>query len=124
VAGAAGNTLLRVAPNGQISMLALFPARLVEGPEPGSQILMDSVPTSVAVGPDGAYYVSELTGFPFPVGGARIYRVEPGETPQIYATVHLSYSGALPALGSAPEGVVAPPYLPHDRHSALLGHLP
>jgi glucose/arabinose dehydrogenase len=85
VADAAGNTLLRVAPNGQISMLALFPARMVEGPEPGSQILMDSVPTSVAVGPDGAYYVSELTGFPFPLGGARIYRVEPGETPEIYA---------------------------------------
>jgi hypothetical protein len=30
-------------------------------------------------------YVSELTGFPFPVGGARIYRVVPGEEPAIYA---------------------------------------
>jgi subtilisin family serine protease len=29
--------------------------------------------------------VSELTGFPFPVGAARIYRVVPGSTPTIYA---------------------------------------
>lgn len=85
VVDAAGNTLLRVDANGQISLLALFPPRLVEWPGPGSEILMDSVPTSIAIGPDGAYYVSELTGFPFPVGGARIYRVEPGEMPQIYA---------------------------------------
>jgi hypothetical protein len=51
---------------------------------------MDAVPTTVAVGPDGALYVGELTGFPYPVGGARIYRVVPGEvvlgeTPPIYA---------------------------------------
>jgi hypothetical protein len=79
VADAAGNTLLRVGANGEVSMLALFPAR----DEAGFQ--MDAVPTSIAVGPDGAYYVSELTGFPFPVGGARIYRVVPGQAPEIYA---------------------------------------
>jgi sugar lactone lactonase YvrE len=38
------------------------------------------------LGPDGAYYVSELTGFPFPVGGANVYRVVPGEDPEVYAT--------------------------------------
>ena len=36
------------------------------------------VPTSVAVGPDGAFYVSELTGFPFLPGFSRIHRVVPG----------------------------------------------
>ena len=46
---------------------------------------MDAVPTSVAVGPDGHLYVGELTGYPFPVGEARIYRIVPGETPEIYA---------------------------------------
>jgi hypothetical protein len=86
VVDAAGNDLLRVAPNGEISTLAVFPQRLVDDPSfPGTQILMDAVPTSVAVGPDGALYVGELTGYPFPVGGARIYRVVPGEAPQIYA---------------------------------------
>jgi hypothetical protein len=35
------------------------------------------VPTSVVVGPDGAYYVGQLTGGPFPVGGASVLRVDP-----------------------------------------------
>ena len=38
---------------------------------------MQAVPTSVVKGPDGQYYVSQLTGFPFPPGGANIYRVDP-----------------------------------------------
>jgi sugar lactone lactonase YvrE len=29
------------------------------------------------VGPDGATYVSQLTGFPFPVGGASVFRIDP-----------------------------------------------
>jgi hypothetical protein len=90
VTDAGGNDLLRVAPDGEISTLAVFPQRLVDAPlslglPPGTQLLMDPVPTSVVVGPDGAFYVGELTGFPFPVGGARIYRVVPGEASQIYA---------------------------------------
>ena len=32
---------------------------------------MQAVPTGVVKGPDGFYYVSQLTGFPFPPGGAR-----------------------------------------------------
>ena len=38
---------------------------------------MQAVPTSVVEGPDRQYYVSQLTGFPFPVGGANVYRVNP-----------------------------------------------
>src|SRR5690606_14370016 len=41
-----------------------------------TQIPMEAVPTSVTQGPDGAWYVSELTGFPFEVDAARIWRVE------------------------------------------------
>jgi hypothetical protein len=84
VTDAAGNSLLRVSPTGHIKTLAVFPNRDV--PFEGDQVTMDSVPTSVVLGPDGAYYVSELTGFPFPVGEARVYRVVPGEDPEIYAT--------------------------------------
>ena len=36
------------------------------------------VATSVAVGPDGAYYVGELKGFPGPVGMSRVWRIEAG----------------------------------------------
>ena len=38
---------------------------------------MQAVPTGVVEGPDGAYYVSQLTGGPFPVGGANVFRVDP-----------------------------------------------
>jgi glucose/arabinose dehydrogenase len=37
-------------------------------------------------GPDGAYYISELTGVPFADGAARIYRLVPGEEPTIFLT--------------------------------------
>jgi DNA-binding beta-propeller fold protein YncE len=87
VVDAGANALLQVDANGEISTLAVFPARPVDFPFPGFP--MQAVPTTVALGPDGAYYVGQLTGFPFPEGGARIYRVEPGEDPnaerEIYA---------------------------------------
>jgi len=85
VADAAANDLLAVDATGNVSTLAVLPSRIVMGPG-GKQIPMETVPDALAVGPDGAYYVGELTGFPFPVGGARIYRVQPGNKPTVYAT--------------------------------------
>ena len=91
VADAGANALNQVNANGAISNLAVFPDRMVDAPPflelpPGTQIPMDAVPTSVALGPDGNYYVGQLTGFPFPVGGANIYRVPAqGGTPEVYA---------------------------------------
>jgi hypothetical protein len=76
VADAGANALLAVEANGDISTLATFPSR-VQGRA------TDAVPTAVAVGPDGAYYVSELTGVPFAAGAATIYRVVPGQAPTI-----------------------------------------
>ena len=38
---------------------------------------MQAVPTGIVEGRDGAYYMSQLTGFPFPVGGASVYRINP-----------------------------------------------
>ena len=38
----------------------------------------DSVPTAVERGPDGAYYIGELTGFPIVPGAANIYRQQHG----------------------------------------------
>jgi hypothetical protein len=79
VVDAGANALLRVAANGHgpITTIATFPSR--------AQLReTDAVPTSVAVGPDGAYYVTELTGIPFGKANARIYRVVPGEEPQVY----------------------------------------
>ena len=85
VVDAAANDLLAVDAAGAVSPLAVFPSRMVLGPN-GRQMPMETVPDSLAVGPDGAYYVGELTGFPFPLGEARIYRMVPGQKPTVYAT--------------------------------------
>jgi hypothetical protein len=49
------------------------------------QFATQAVPSSVAKGPDGAYYVSQFTGFPFPEGGAKIYRVGTDGLPTVFA---------------------------------------
>jgi hypothetical protein len=36
---------------------------------------MQPVPTVIEQAPDGTLYAAELTGFPFPVGGANVYRL-------------------------------------------------
>jgi hypothetical protein len=41
-----------------------------------SPMTIAPVPTSIVKGPDKAYYVSTFTGFPFPEGGAKIYRID------------------------------------------------
>jgi hypothetical protein len=78
VAEAGGNALLRVHRNGSISTVAVLPSR----PQGRDN---DSVPTVVVRGPDGALYVGELTGFPYPPGTARIYRIV-GGTAQVWRT--------------------------------------
>ena len=91
VVDAGGNDLLRVGRTGRIRTLAIFPERLVpsppEIPDLPPELPMQAVPTNVVQGPDGALYVSQLTGFPFPVGGANVYRVDKrGGEPEVYAS--------------------------------------
>jgi hypothetical protein len=82
---AGANDLLQVR-LGRTSVLATFPNRMVPGPG-GAPFSMDAVPTTVAVGPGGDYFVGQLTGFPFPVDGANVYRVPArGGTPTVYAS--------------------------------------
>ncbi len=77
VADAGGNAIDVVNHKGGVRNLAVFANRLVPNPFGGPDIPMQAVPTSVVVGPDRQYYVSQLTGFPFPPGGANVYRVDP-----------------------------------------------
>jgi hypothetical protein len=83
-ADAGGNDLVRIDRHGRISVLAVFPVRPTPGPG-GVEVPMHFVPTTVARGPDGAFYVGQLTGFPFPVGGARVWRVRAGSAPTVHA---------------------------------------
>lgn len=85
IADAGANALLSVGlDTGEIEVESVFAQRLVPNPSGGSDIPMQSVPTSVAIGPDGAFDVGQLTGFPFPQDGARIYQVN-GNEPEVYA---------------------------------------
>ncbi|MEA5594951.1 ScyD/ScyE family protein [Rivularia sp. UHCC 0363] len=52
---------------------------------PPSQLSIQSVPTDVVKGLDGAYYVCEFTGFPFPEGGAKIYRIDVNGELKVFA---------------------------------------
>jgi hypothetical protein len=92
VADAGGNSLLRYGLRGP-ETLGVIPFKTSPAPEipdfpvpPGTPIPTQSVPTSIVRGPDGAYYVGQLTGFPFPTGGASVWRIVPGQAPTEYAT--------------------------------------
>lgn len=117
VADAGGNSVVHVSWWGRTATLGVLPTRLVPPPPflPPGDIPMDAVPTSAVLGPDGALYVSQLTGFPFPTGGANIWRLVPGEAPTVYATGLTNvtdlawYHGRLYAVQLADDGLLAVP---------------
>jgi hypothetical protein len=92
VADGGGNTIYSVKLDGSGVDAIAVPTQLVNNPEyppispnlpPGvvpdggapSQIELQSVPTGITVGPDGNVYFGEYTGFPYPEGTARIFRI-------------------------------------------------
>ena len=93
VVDAGGNSLVRMDATGALSTFAALPSRYSEPTGPACPVLpadypttlpAETVPTSVVLGPDGAYYVGQLAGFPVVVGGARIYRIEAGAPPEVF----------------------------------------
>ncbi len=78
VVDAAANAVFHVDGQGEIAIHAQFPDR--ENPLAGTVggPTFDQVPTGITTGPDGALYVATLTGFPFPAGAARVYRLADG----------------------------------------------
>lgn len=75
---AGANAVLGIAPTGGMSLLAVLPPREVPHPFMPGTVQMQAVPTTVVQAPDGGYFVGELTGFPFPPGAARVYRIPGG----------------------------------------------
>jgi len=112
IADPGANALLQVGLNGAISTLAVFPARAV----PSGDRTFQSVPTSVAVGANGEIYVGELTGQPFLVGAARVYRVPAGGgVPTVVATgftniidIAVAADGAGYVLEHDADGILGP----------------
>ena len=125
IADAGANDLLEVSPKGNVSVLAVFPNRLgamppgfdfiPDLPPAGTLLDMDAVPTSVALGPNGNYYVGQLCGFPFPVNDSNVYRVPAGGgTAQVHAggfttiiDVAFGPDGSMYVLEIAKEGLLA-----------------
>jgi hypothetical protein len=97
VADAGGNDLLRVDNEGNVEVLAVLPDELVptanfknligcpleDPPEEQNpcdlppELPAQPVATSVAVGPNGYYYVGELKGFPAPTGESNVWKIAP-----------------------------------------------
>jgi sugar lactone lactonase YvrE len=104
VGDAGGNSIIEVLANGRTRTFAVPGA-------PGAQ----TVPTSVAEGPDGAIYVGQLTGFPFFRGAASVLRISSdGGTISTFASgftaivdITFDAGGALYVLEVA-SGQVAP----------------
>ncbi len=105
VTDAAGNDLIDV-DHGVARVLAVFPNN-----DAGAQ----SVPTSVAVGPDGNYYVGEFGGEgpPTPNGGSRIWKVTPSGEMSVFATDLTTITGV--AFG--PDGSLYASEFTADRES-------
>lgn len=95
VVDAAGNDLLQVSPAGKVSLLAVFPTQRIRltaaerrqhRPTAPPVLPVQSVPSALTVGPDGALYVGEFTGWPYRIGSARVWRVVPGKKPTVFAS--------------------------------------
>jgi hypothetical protein len=85
VTDSGGNTVVS-ARAGKVKTVAAFQDRQGTSPVTGPQpTTYQSVPTDIVRGPDGAWYVSELTGFPFIKGASRVWRVVPGHKPHVWA---------------------------------------
>ena len=130
VADAAGNDVLRVTPDGDATTVARLDVESISTdhlpPEMGLPPFIDAeaVPTTVAIGPDGAIYVGELKGFPFRPGSSHIWRIDASadgawcsvNTPDPQCTVHDAGFTAIQDIafehdGGAGAADVAPLYV-------------
>lgn len=93
IADAGANDVLFLSSTGHIRLLAVLPtikeyaAADSFGSSQKKAIEADAqaVPTSIAVGPDGALYVGELGGSPFDLGTSSVYRIVPGHRARVFA---------------------------------------
>jgi len=78
---AGGNDVLAIADDGTVSLEAVLPFETTLAPPflglpPGTMIPYQPVPTSITNGEAGLL-VTQLTGFPFPVGASNVFELDP-----------------------------------------------
>lgn len=104
VADAGAHTVLKVAPGGAISVAGVIPPQSIDRPAfPGGPVpsLEDSVPTGITPAPDGkGLLVADYTGYPYVPGTSRIWRVQSGQAPSVFASGFTNLIG----LSPAPDG--------------------
>jgi sugar lactone lactonase YvrE len=112
---AAGNAAWRFNQYTAGRLFATFPKGTAEHP-PGSgrRVTFEAVPTSIAVGPDAAFYVATLTGYPFPAGAAAIYRIEGG----VPVPVHTGFTNIID-IDFGPDGSLYVLEVARDRLVAV-----
>jgi hypothetical protein len=129
VADAAGNDLLRVRHNGDISTVARILPRVVEVPEglpdtdpegnplppAGTPIPSEGVLTSVTVDKHGYMYVGELRGFPATPGTSSVWRIKPNAKNAVCDWEH-PYRGACTLYKTGFTSIVD---LASDRHGNI-----
>lgn len=126
VSDAAANDILHVSSNGTIDWVAVltpqvastaFIKDLVGCPSGPPDIcglpparVAQPVATSIAVGPDGAYYAGELTGFPGTPGMSRVWRIAAGSRhvlcPSASCTEAISGLTSIVDLEFGPDGLL------------------
>lgn len=109
----ANDLLSQRAFGGEVTLETVFPTRTTIDPLTGEAVVRQPVPTSITVGPDGAFYVGELTGFPFQAETAQVYRIDEEGQPEVYAggfthIVDLAFdnSGGLYVLEYDADGIL------------------
>jgi hypothetical protein len=102
IADGGGNTIYGVKLDGSEVKAIPVPTQTINNPEyppispnlpPGvvpdggapAQLELQSVPTGITLGPDGDIYFSEYTGFPYPEGAARVFRIGDDGVPEVVA---------------------------------------
>lgn len=137
VGDAAGNTVLKVKKNGSVDWVALLTPpvdennnyRFLKTAEEDSTIdcYVQPVATSVAVEPDGDYFVGELTGAPSTPGWSRIWRVEAGAEhvvcPSDQCTEFADGLTSIIDLETGPDGMLYAVEYDVDGWAAALGKL-
>jgi hypothetical protein len=99
-----------VTPAGTVKTLAVLPFGETDAPPflgapAGTKLPYQPVPTGVVRGPGGTALLGQLTGFPFPIGGADVFRYRP--------------SGALKAVSTGHTNVVDVANGPKGSHYVL-----
>ncbi len=101
VADGGAHTVLQVTPNGTISVVGIIPAQQVSIPSPtggaSTPGVEDSVPTGIMPAPDGkGLLVADYSGYPYLPGTSRIWRVQQGQAPQVFASGFTNLIGLSP----------------------------